>query len=95
MPKPKIDVITVKLTVHIPVDPGDIDSVQETARRADALLRYSEGHGIASIETRLNRVPAPKPAPEATEAEPKPADDGLDIPEPLRRTAETETAAAE
>ncbi len=31
MPKPKIDVITVKLTVHIPVDPGDIDSFDDAS----------------------------------------------------------------
>ena len=99
MPKtPKIDVITVKLTVHIPVDPGSVDSVQEAADDVEQLLAHGNGLGQASIETRLNRVPAPEPKAEASEPEPEandPADDNLDIPESLRRTAETEPAAAE
>ncbi|KKM85125.1 hypothetical protein LCGC14_1292140, partial [marine sediment metagenome] len=80
----KIDVITVKLTVHLLVDPGDIDSVQEAARHADALLRYSTTHGTASMESRLNRVSVHEIQPPAAEPEPEPAepaDDGLDIPD--------------
>ncbi|KKL55643.1 hypothetical protein LCGC14_2253350 [marine sediment metagenome] len=99
MPKTnKINVLTVKLTVHIPVDPGSVDSVQEAADDIEQLLAHGNGLGQASIETRLNRVPAPKPAPEASEpalAANDPADDNLDIPERLRRTAETEPAVAE
>jgi hypothetical protein len=94
MPKTKkVDVLTVKLTVHILLNPGDIDSVQEAARHADALLRYSAGHGTASMESRLNRVSVREIQP--PEPEPEPADDGLDIPDNLQRTAETEPAAAE
>ena len=83
MPKtPKIDVITVRLTVHIPLDRASSGAVLDAYKRAEGLLDFCSNVGESSMEKRLNRVPAPKPA-----------DDGLDIPEPLRRTAEP--AAAE
>ncbi len=73
MPKsPKINVLTVRLTVHIPVDPGDIDSVQEVARHAESLRAVASELGQTSVEHRLNRVhdlEAPDPA------------DQLDIPD--------------
>ena len=91
---PKIHVLTVKLTVHIPVNPGSPDSVKRAADQADALRAAGSIVGETTVDWRLNRVPAPKPAPEASEPEPtESADDGLDIPENLKRT--TETAAAE
>ena len=87
MPKTKIDVITVKLTVHIPLDRADAESVVEAYKHAGHLLTYCSKHGCqASKEQRVNRVSA---------WETKPADDGLGIPDNLRRTAETETAASE
>ncbi len=95
---PKIHVLTVKLTCHIPVDPGDFHSVQDAARVATAPHAHAAEKGQTTIETRLNRVPTPEPKAEASEPElaaNDPADDNLDIPERLRRTAETEPAAAE
>ena len=103
MPKTKkIHVLTVKLTCHIPVNPGDVMSVQEAANYAEILHGAGEDYGQTTVETRLNRVPAPEPAPEASEPEPKSEDDGfdpqpddgLDIPDNLRRTS-PEPAAAE
>ncbi len=92
----KIHVLTVKLTVHIPVDPGDVMSVQEAANYAEILRGAGEDYGQTTMETRLNRVPAPEPKAEGPEPEPgpEPADDGLDIPDKLRRAA-PETVAAE
>ncbi len=69
---PRINVLTVRLTVHIPVDPGDIDSVQEVARHAESLRAVASELGQTSVETRLSREPAPAPAPVA---------DQLDIPD--------------
>jgi hypothetical protein len=85
MPKtPKIDVITAKLICHIPVDRSDRESVDTAYAFADHLRDTAAECGQTTVETRLNRVPAPEPA-----------DDGLDIPDNLQRTAETEPAAAE
>ncbi len=99
MPKtPKIDVITATLTVHIPVGRGDSESVHKAYAIANDLLAATPEFAQATLDTRLNRVPAPEPKAEASEPElaaNDPADDGLDIPERLRRTAETEPAAAE
>lgn len=97
MPKtPKIDVITVKLTVHIPVDRDDRKAVAAAYKLADSLCEAGDAIGeTAAYEARLNRVPAPRSAPEPKAETTEPPDDGLDIPERLRRTAETEPAAAE
>ena len=99
----KIDVITVKLTCHIPHELGDIVSLHDATDAIEGLRRYAADLGQTTIESRVARVPAPEPKPEASE--PKSDDprvsttesaaDGLDIPERLRRTAETEPAAAE
>ncbi len=62
---PKIDVITVKLTCHIPVDPGGVDSVQAAARHSEELSYFASEFGETTVETRLNRVPAPEPKPDA------------------------------
>ena len=94
---PKIHVLTVKLTCHIPVDPGDFHSVQDAARVATALHAHAAEKGQTSIETRLNRVPAPEPKAEASEPEPEalqPAADNLDGPFFLDRT-DPKMAAAE
>ena len=58
---PKIDVITVKLTCHIPVDPGDMVSVQFAASCAEGLRVAGEKLGQTSYETHINRVTAPEP----------------------------------
>jgi len=85
----KIHVLTVKLTVHIPVDPGNVTSVQLAASLAEGLRDAGERLGQTTTDWRLNRVPAPEPKPVAAE----PVDDGLDTPDFLkRRTAETEAA---
>ena len=101
MPKtPKINVITGKLTCHIAVDRSDRESVDKVYEIFDRMCDDASLVGQASIETRLNRVPAPKPAPEASEpaldpGPTEPAADGLDIPERLRRAPKPEPAAAE
>ena len=107
MPKtPKIDVLTVTLKRHIPIDRKNAASVLEAYSRADELTAAARDYGQAGIATCLNRVTAlapemevPEPKPEASEPEPVEPntefiDDGLDIPDNLRRT-DPETAAAE
>ncbi len=65
----KIDVITVKLTCHIPIDRNDGNSVDEVYGIAQGLCIAAEGLGQTTWEKRLNRVPAPQPRPAAeTEA---------------------------
>ena len=107
MPKTKkINVLTVKLTVHIPHKPGSMLSLHDVTDAIEGLRRYAAELGQTTIETRLNRVSVreiqpPAPAPEASEPalDPEtfaePPDDGLDIPEHLRRTPAPEPAAAE
>lgn len=79
MPKtPKINVLTIKLTCHIPVDPGDPLSVAFAASCAKGLREAASKLGETSaLDTRLNRVPAPEPTqnapgpvPEAPESDP-------------------------
>jgi hypothetical protein len=70
MPKTqKINVLTVTLKVDIPVDPSSIKSVQDTAGQAERLRELGNMVGRATMDTRLNRVPALQPPPDATEAE--------------------------
>ena len=96
MPKPnKIDVISGTLKFHIPIDRNDRNAVTAAYAIADGMLAASPKSFQATLETHLNRVPAPKPAPEATEPEPEARDGGLDIPDNLRRTAESVSTAAE
>ena len=80
MPKPnKINVLTVKLTVHIPVNLADSSTVREASECAVALLEFGKGYGQASMpEPHISRVSAPKP--EASEPSPAAADD-LGIPD--------------
>ena len=90
MPKTKINVLTVTLKVDIPVDPGSLRSVQDAATSAERLREVGNKIGRATMETRLNRVPAPEsepePPPEAAERETVAAPpDDLDIPDNLRR----------
>ncbi len=84
MPTPKIDVLTVKLTVHIPLDAANAETVVEAYKQAGQLLTFCSGEErcVGSYNQRLNRVPAWEP--EATA-------DPLDIPPGLRRTSDTET----
>ena len=66
MPKTKkIDVLTVKLTVNIPLAPANSVTVLDAYKRADELLVFSSKVGQTSMEHRLNRVPAPEPEPAA------------------------------
>ena len=90
---PKHDVITVKLTCHIPVDPGNVTSVQLAASLAEGLRDAGEKLGQTTTDYRLNRVaaPEPEPEPEPSLASISGADD-LDIPDNLRRTAAAEAA---
>lgn len=89
--KKKIDVLIVKLTVHIPLDRPNAVTVIAAYEQADRLEAYCSREGRqVSKEQRITRVPAW----ESGESLPPATDDGLDIPEPLRRTAETEPAAA-
>ena len=97
----KHDVITAKLTTHIPVDRNDRESVDNAYEIADRMCDDASLVGQATMETRLNRVTVPEPTtpelesgpvvPETPDAEP--LDNGLDIPENLCRTSEP--AAAE
>ena len=94
---PKHDVITVKLTCHIPVNRDNREAVDAAYATAQGLCIAAEGLGQTTWEKRLNRVPAPEPAqpapePELTAHTTAPAGDGLDSPDFLRRTAEPEAA---
>lgn len=90
----KIDVITVKLTCHIPVNRDDRNAVDEAYAIADGLGDGAAALGQTSYEARLNRVTAPEPKSVAEpvegdldtpESKPK-RDDDLDVPPNLRRT---------
>lgn len=65
---PKINVLTVTLKVDIPVDPGSMRSVQDTAASAERLREVGNKIGRATMETRLNRVSAPEPQPATEQA---------------------------
>ena len=106
---PKHDVLTVKTITHIPVDPGDMDSVEQAVLRAEHLGTVAKGLGQTTTETRLNRVPVPEPEPETTEPvvpeapedePPEIIDDGprrpddLDIPDHLRYRPGANVSAA-
>ena len=101
MPKtPRIHVMRHKLELDIEVDPTSHKSLDDAVSVIMRVKVYIAGLGASFkvTDSRLARVPAPAPAPkpaqEASEPGPAaPADDGLDIPENLRR--EPETAAAE
>ncbi|HET98771.1 MAG TPA: hypothetical protein ENH89_00050 [Aurantimonas coralicida] len=99
--KPKIHVIRHKLQLDIEVDPASHASLDHAAGILTSVNAHVAGLDHTTmkiIDSRLVRVDAPKPAPEASEpalAANDPADDNLDIPERLRRTAETEPAVAE
>jgi len=84
---PMHDVITAKLTVDIPVDLEDPDTVRLGAERAEALLAAAKKLGHATMpKPRFGRVRAPEPKPVAAE----PGDDAPGFLK--RRTAETEAA---
>ncbi len=62
MPKTKkINVLTITLKVDIPVDPGSVKSVQYAAGIAERMEETANQIGTVTMETRLNRVPAPQP----------------------------------
>jgi len=83
MSKLKINVLTVKLTVHIPVNWAGRSTIDDAVDQAAAILAACKGYGQASMpEPHISRIPTPEPAA-----------DPLDIPDGLRRTSEP--AAAE
>ena len=93
MPKTtKIDVLTVKLTVHIPHELGDALSLHRATDAIEGLCRYAADLGETAIDVRVNRVSAPEPAQEASK--PEPAGDGLDTPDNLRRVPKRDESAA-
>lgn len=98
MPKktPKIHVMRHKLELDIEVDPASYESLDHAAGVVTSVNAHVAGLERATlkiIDSRLTRVPAPKPAPEVSE--PEPADDGLDIPDHMRRVPKPAPAAAE
>ena len=72
--KSKIDVLTVRLTVHIPVDPGEPDTVIKAGLAAKDLHATMIKLGQATKEAHVTRVSAPEPAQEASEPEPAAAE---------------------
>ena len=57
MPKTtKIDVLTVKLTVHIPHELGDALSLHRATDAIEGLCRYAADLGETAIDVRVNRV---------------------------------------
>ena len=99
MPKtPKIDVITVKLTCHIPVNRNNRESVDTAYGMADGLIENAEILGLTTADKRLNRVTAapeptaPEPEPEAAELVAAPPDN-LVIPDNLRRVSKSKAEA--
>ena len=101
MPKtPKIHVMRHKLELDIEVDPTSHKSLDDAVSVMMRVKVYVAGleASLKVTDSRLTRVDAPEPKAEAPKPapEPEPAGDDLaDIPDNLRRTAETETAAAE
>lgn len=87
MPKTsKISVLRGKMTVEIPVNPGSVESLKDAAGKLTSVYEHAVDLGaqVAMPEPHVVRVPAP-----ATTG------DGLDIPEPLRRTGNPKPVAAE
>ncbi len=95
----KIDVITVKLTCHIPIGPSNRKSLEEAYDTAEGLIAAAGDLGFFTTapELRHNRVAAP----EAAEASPDNSGPRVatcathdDLPEHLwlKRTAKTEAA---
>jgi hypothetical protein len=90
--KKKIHVITVKVSVHIPVDPSSHASLDTAAGVIAVICAHAETVGFGTvIDSRLNRVTAPEPEPEPELPEVAPAEN-LDVPPNLRRTAEPKAA---
>ena len=88
---PKIDVITVKLTVHIRIGTSNRKALEEAYDTAEGLIEDAGGLGFFATdpELRHNRVTAPEPKASA------PAADDLEPPANLRRTAKAQSAAVE
>ncbi len=97
---PKIHVMRHKLELDIEVDPTSHKSLDDAVSVMMRVKVYVAGleASLKRTDSRLIRVDAPEPKAEAPKLAPepeatKPADDGLGIPDNLRRTAEP--AAAE
>ena len=91
----KINVITVNLICHIPIDRDDRRAVDAAYKLADSLCEKGDEIGeTVAYHARLDRVmapvptaPEPKPKLAVPEApKPEPPKDDLDIPENLSRT---------
>ena len=85
---PKIHVMRHKLQLDIEVDPTSYDSLDHAAGVVTSINAHVAGLDHATLkimDSRLNRVSAPEPNTEFV-------DDGLDIPDNLRRTTEPEAA---
>ncbi len=103
MPKkiPKIHVMRRLLEVDTTVDPDNHDSLDHAAGVLASICAHVAGLDhttLKVIASGLRRVPAPKPAPEASEpvaAETAPTVDAMDFPSGLDRRAEADSAAAE
>ncbi len=58
----KINVLTVKLTVHILIDPANAESRERAGNSAEDLIGHANLIGdVGTVETRLNRIYAPEP----------------------------------
>lgn len=69
----KINVITVKLTVHIPIGPSNRKALEEAYDTAEGLISDASDLGFFATEPELrhNRVTAPKPGPNPTPKAPE------------------------
>ncbi len=66
----KIHVMRSKLTVDVVVDPTDPDSIMHAADALNSIHRHATGLDHTTLEitdSRLVRIDAPEPAPEASE----------------------------
>ncbi len=81
----KIDAITVKITVHIPVDRNRRASVEDAYDKAEGLIQDAQKIGFFSTDPdlRIDRVTAPEPP-----------SDGLEVPKNLRRSKPTDAQMA-
>ena len=93
---PKIHAMRLKGQVDIQVDPGSGKSLEDARGIKASIEAHVKklGYTLVIVDYRLTRVPAPEPAPAPEPETTGPVDDGMALPDNLRRTA-PETAAAE
>ena len=106
---PKIDVLTARITVHIPFDSTDLDSFNAAQRQVNDLREEAALVGRVDVTAKVNRVADWRPQPEPAKPPlpsaptdwdgvkggvPTERDEGdLAIPPALDRTGEATTAA--